>query len=419
MQTAPQNIAFTPYEKFVITILTILQFTIILDFMVLSPLGAIVMPQLHIGTADFGLIVSGYAFSAGASGLLAAGFADKFDRKKLLLFFYVGFIAGTFLCAVADSHRFLLGARIITGIFGGVLGSVGFAIVTDLFRMEVRGRVMGFMQMSFAASQVLGIPLGLYMATHFGWSSPFWLIAGFSIIVAVLVFIYMKPVTEHLKVKSDRNPFLHLIKTLSEKRYFVSFGATALLAIGGFMLMPFGSAFSTQNLGVKVENLTILYAITGAFTMIFGPLIGKLSDKAGKYKVFMMGTCVSMVMVLIYTHLGLTPFWMVVAINAMLFVGITSRIITASALTSAIPSLQDRGAFMSVNSSIQQISGGIAAAVAGTIVIETKTGLENYDVLGYVTIVAALVSIGLLYFVNKQVESASVAKPQEKVLSEA
>src|SRR6202008_2007001 len=128
---------FTKYQIFIIAIAALLQFTIILDFMVLSPLGAILLKELHITTAQFGLVVSVYAFSAGASGLLAAGFADKFDRKKLLMFFYSGFLLGTFLCAIAPTYEFLLGARIVTGIFGGVVGSIGFAIITDLFKMEV------------------------------------------------------------------------------------------------------------------------------------------------------------------------------------------------------------------------------------------------------------------------------------------
>ncbi|MBK5279160.1 MAG: MFS transporter, partial [Bacteroidia bacterium] len=146
---------FTRYQVFVIAILAILQFTIVLDFMVLSPLGALLLIELSITTVQFGWVVSSYAFSAGASGLLAAGFADRFDRKKILLFFYVGFILGTFLCGIAPDYNFLLVARIITGIFGGVVGSVSFAIITDLFKLEVRGRVMGFVQMAFAASQVM------------------------------------------------------------------------------------------------------------------------------------------------------------------------------------------------------------------------------------------------------------------------
>ena len=133
---------FTRYQVFIIAILAILQFSIILDFMVLSPLGALLIEKLHIKTSQFGLVVSVYAFSAGASGLLAAGFADKFDRKKFLLFFYTGFLIGTFLCAIAPNYHFLLIARIVTGLFGGVIGSVSFAIISDLFKMEVRGRVM-------------------------------------------------------------------------------------------------------------------------------------------------------------------------------------------------------------------------------------------------------------------------------------
>src|SRR5882757_935716 len=181
---------FTRYEVFMIAILAILQFTVILDFMVISPLGVILMKTLDITASKFSVVVSAYAFSAGASGLLAAGFADKFDRKKLLMFFYTGFILGTVLCAVATDFNFLLIARIITGIFGGVIGSIGLAIVTDLFKMEVRGRVMGFTQMAFAASQVLGIPIGLILANNYGWHSCFWMIAGFGAVIGVIMMIY-------------------------------------------------------------------------------------------------------------------------------------------------------------------------------------------------------------------------------------
>ena len=169
---------FTGYEKFVIAVLAFLQFTVILDFMILSPLGAFLMPGLNISPEQFGWVVSAYALSAGVSGITAAGFADKFDRKKMLLVFYTGFIVGTLFCGLAPTYHLLLAARIFTGIFGGVLNSIGSAIITDLFPMQVRGRVMGFVQMAFASSQVLGIPLGLYFANHFGWHSSFLMIVG-------------------------------------------------------------------------------------------------------------------------------------------------------------------------------------------------------------------------------------------------
>ena len=401
---------FTGYQVFIIAILAILQFTIVLDFMVLSPLGAQLLKELNITTAQFGWVVSAYAFSAGASGLLAAGFADKFDRKNLLLFFYIGFVVGTFLCGIAPDYNFLLMARIVTGIFGGVVGSVSFAIITDLFKLEVRGRVMGFVKMAFAASQVLGLPIGLYLANIWGWHSPFIMIVCFSVIVGIAIVIYMKPINEHLKIQSDRNAFQHLWKTILNHTYLKAFGATILLATGGFMLMPFGSAFAINNLGITMEQLPLLYMITGIFSLGIGPLAGKFSDTIGKYKMFVIGSIISIAMVIIYCNLSITPLWIVIVINVVLFAGIMARMIPASALMTAIPDPQDRGAFMGINSSIQQISGGVAAAVAGMIVVQTSSGkLEHYDILGYVVVVAMIITIGMVYLLNELVKKKTGA----------
>jgi len=401
----PKERLFTPYQVFVIAILSLLQFTVILDFMVLSPLGAILMDKLNVNTSQFGLVVSAYAFSAGASGLLTAGFADKFDRKKLLMFFYTGFILGTVLCAIAPSYQLLLGARIITGIFGGVIGSVSFAIITDLFEMEKRGRVMGFVQMSFAASQVLGLPIGLLLATHFGWHAPFWMIAGVGVVMGIVMAVKLKPVDKHLHLNIDRNAFHHLLATITRPDYAKAFFATTLLATGGFMLMPFGSAFSIHNLGIKLEQLPVVYLITGACSIVVGPFIGKLSDKIGKFKTFCIGTSVSITMVAIYCHLGITPLWELIVLNVILFVGISSRMISSSALLTAVPDAKDRGAFMSVNASTQQISGGVASIIAGLIVVQTTSGkLERYDILGYVVIGSMLVATLMLYYLNKRIQ---------------
>jgi predicted MFS family arabinose efflux permease len=406
--------AFTPYQVSVIAILAILQFTIILDFMVLSPLGEMLLQELHISTSQFGLVVSAYAFSAGASGLLAAGFADKFDRKKLLLFFYTGFIVGTILCAIAPNYHLLLIARIITGIFGGVISSISFAIISDLFTLDQRGRVMGFVQSAFAASQILGLPIGLLLANHFGWHAPFWMIAGFGIFLGIFMAMKLKPVTKHLEIKTDRNAFQHMLKTVSNKYYLRAFLATIFLSTGGFMLMPFGTAFGIHNLGLTRAQLPVLYGVTGVFSMAFGPLIGKLSDKIGKYKVFVMGSILSMIMVGIYTSLGITPLWIVISINVVLFVGISSRMISASALMTAIPEPQDRGAFMSINSSVQQVSGGVAAAIAGLIVVQHSSGkMEHYSTLGFVVIGSMMLAIFLVYLVNKHIEKRAALNLQK------
>ncbi len=402
--TKPAKPSFSGYEVFVIAILAFLQFTVILDFMVMSPLGAIIRPQLKITPAQFGIAVSAYAISAGISGLLAAGFADRFDRKKLLLFFYTGFLIGTALCAMAPNYYFLLGARIVTGLFGGVIGSVSMAIVTDLFRMEVRGRVMGFIQMAFAASQVLGLPIGLYLANKFAWHAPFWMIVIVGIIPGIIIALKMKPVNAHLALQNNRNAFEHMGKTVSNPHYLLAFLTTTLLATGGFMLMPFGSDFSIRNLGIRQEDLPVLYGVSGVFSFVFGPLTGYLGDKLGKYSVFAGGSMLTMIMVAIYTNLGVTPLAVVISINVLMFAGVLARMATSTALVSAIPQPQDRGAFMSINSSVQQFAGGLAAFVAGQVITEgPDQKLHHYSTLGIIVIASMLVVMVMLYFVNKQV----------------
>jgi predicted MFS family arabinose efflux permease len=402
---ARAKLQFSSYEKFVITILAIVQFTVILDFMVLSPLGAIVLEELSITTQQFALVVSAYAISAGVSGLAAAGFADKFDRKRLLLFFYVGFILGTLFCALAPNYEYLLAARIVTGIFGGVMSSISYAIITDLFPLEKRGSVMGFVQTAFAASQVLGIPIGLYLANMFDWHSPFYVIVIFSCIVAVVVALKLKPITAHIAMNKGRNAITHIRQILSNKNYLIGFSATILLSTGGYMLMPFGSEFANENLGISLDQLPFLYLVTGIFSFIFGPIIGRVSDRVGKFKIFIFGTFVTMVFVAIYTSLETTPLWLVITLNVFLFIGISSRIIASSALITAVPEPQDRGAYMSVNSSVQQFSGAIASLLAGAIVYQAIDGkLMNYPLLGAMVIFTMAISLVLMRRVDKMIK---------------
>jgi len=411
--SAPPNLpTLTRYQQLVIALLAFLQFTVILDFMVLSPLGAMMMPALDITPFQFGILVSVYAFSAGAAGLLAAGFADRFDRKRLLLFFYGGFLLGTLLCAVAGSYYFLLAARIVTGLFGGVIGSIVFAVTADLFDYRLRGRVMGVVQASFAASQVLGLPIGLYLANRWNWHAPFFLIVVSGAAVGIIIVVCVRPIDAHLKNKPDKSPLHHFVHTISTPRYLQGFAATVLLATGGFMLLPFSTAFTVHNLGIDIAKLPLIYMVSGIFAMIFGPLIGRLSDAIGKLKVFMLGCAATIVMVLIYTNLGVTPLGIVILVNVLLWIGVSSRMISSAALISAVPSLADRGSYMSISSSLQQISGGFAAMLAGLIVREAPGGaIEHFDIVGYVLVTTTLLTAVMMYFINRRVESSAALTP--------
>lgn len=401
-----EPIKFSTYQILVIVLLALTQFTVVLDFMVMSPLGDILMKSMNMTTSQFGLVVSAYAFSAGISGILTAGFADRFDRKKLLLFFYIGFILGTLFCGLANSYALLIAARIITGIFGGVIGSISMAIVADLFLPQQRGRVMGFLQMGFGSSQVLGIPISLYLANSLGWQSPFIMIVGLATLIWFIIVIKMKPITQHLEVKNDRNALHHLLHTIAQKDYRIGFMSTALLSLGGFMMMPWGSAFAINNLRVTPDQLPILFMIAGVATLIIMPIIGKLSDKMDKFNLFAIASIWMICVVLVYTRLTPVPFWFVIIMNVLMMIGIMSRMVPSMALASSLPKMQDRGAFMSINSSLQQIAGGVAAAIGGMIVVQKdKTSpLEHYDTLGILITIILLFAIYMVYRVSKIVK---------------
>jgi len=394
---------FSSYQILVITILALTQFTVVLDFMVMSPLGDKLMKAMQLTTQQFGIAMFSYAFSAGISGFLTAGFADSFDRKKLLLFFYIGFIVGTLFCGLANTYPLLIAARVFTGLFGGVIGSISMAIVSDLFTLEQRGRVMGFMQMGFGASQVLGIPISLYIANRWGWQSPFFMIVVLAFIIWVVLTVKLKPITKHLEVKNKDNALKHLIHTISQKNYRIGFLATALMSLGGFMIMPWGSVYAINNLHVTEAQLPLLFMISGVATLVIMPIIGKLSDKINKFKLFTIASAWMIMVVLIYANLVPVPFWIVVVLNVLMMMGVMARMIPSVALVSALPELRDRGAFMSINSSLQQLAGGIAAAIGGMIVVQKDnfSPIEHYDTLALVVAIFVGICVYILSLVSK------------------
>ncbi|HTP38018.1 MAG TPA: MFS transporter [Steroidobacteraceae bacterium] len=404
--------AFSGYQKFVVGALAFLQFAVILDFMLMSPLGAIIMPALSISTRQFGFAVSAYAFSAGASGIVTAGFADRFDRKRLLLFFYAGFILGTLWCGLAGSYASLLCARVVTGLFGGVIGSIVLAIITDLFAPQLRGRVMGVVQTAFAASQVFGLPMGLYLSNHWNWHVPFLAMAALGLLGGLVVAWRLKPVAEHLKVKQEKSPFMHLLHTVEEPRYLVAFLTMTLLATGGFMLMPFSSAYVVNNLGIPLSSLPTVYVVTGLVTVFVGPMIGKAADAFGKFRIFTLGTLLTVFMVVLYTHLPTISLPLLILINAVMFVGIFSRMIPFQALVSGVPAVTQRGSFNAISASIQQLSGGVASVVAGHIVALDAGGkLLHFDTVGWVVVGTSVTALALLWRLQRNLALEAAARP--------
>lgn len=406
MKKSTKGSPFTQYQIAVVSLLALTQFSVVLDFMVMSPLGDILMKSMKMTPSQFGIVVSSYALSAGFSGFLTASFADKFDRKKLLLFFYTGFIIGTLLCGISDSYEFLVFSRIITGIFGGVISSISLAIVADVFDFNQRGRVMGFIQMGFGISQILGIPISLFLANQWNWQAPFYLIVGLSMAIFGAVYFILKPVTAHLSLQRA-NPLRHMWNTIKNKQYRIGFIATAFMSLGGYLMMPWGSAFAVNNVGISADELPLMFMIVGLITFAAMPLIGFISDRINKFTIFTGASVLMVFSVLIYSQLQQTSLFILIVVNGFMMMGIMARMIPSQALTASLPEMQDRGAFMSINSSLQQMAGGIAAMVGGMIVLQKSetSPLERFDLLGYLVIVIILINIFLTHRVYKYIKS--------------
>jgi predicted MFS family arabinose efflux permease len=257
---------------------------------------------------------------------------------------------------------------------------------------------------------VLGLPLGLYFAKHWDWHMPFLVLAAIGVVGLAVISRKLKPVDGHLGKPQEHSPFMHLWHTITEPRHLLAFLTVTLLATGGFMLMPFSSAFLVHNIGIDAAHLPAIYFFTGICTIVFGPMIGKMADRLGKFNVFVFGSLLSMVMVVTYTHLGVTPLPVMILINVVLFVGIFSRMIPFQALSSQVPEATKRGAYNAISSSIQQLSGGLASLLAGHIVSQDATGrIEHFEDVGYVVIVTTLITIVLVWRIQHQLQQRTAA----------
>jgi predicted MFS family arabinose efflux permease len=251
---------------------------------------------------------------------------------------------------------------------------------------------------------VLGIPVGLFLSNHWNWHVTFGALVGLAIATIIAVLFLMQPVNAHLRLKQDRNAFAHLIATVGQPRYTLAFCVTTLLATGGFMLMPFGSAYTVHNLGIDIVNLPTIYLVSGLFSIFTGPLVGRASDRFGKFPTFVFGSAMSVVMVTIYTHLGQVTLATAILVNVLMFVGIFSRMIPSQALISAIPAPSQRGSFSAISASLQQLSGGLGSVLAAAIIAQNADGsLRYFDRLGYIVVATSILSLIAMYFVQRQV----------------
>jgi predicted MFS family arabinose efflux permease len=395
-------------ERLLLLTLAAINFTNIMDFMIMMPLGPQLMRLFDITPQQFGLVVSAYTFSAGIAGFGAAFIVDRFDRKRFLQFLYAGFLVGTLACGLAPTYGLLLFARVFTGIFGGVLGAIILSIVGDVVPFERRGQAMGMIMAAFSIASVFGVPFGLFIATHFDWHAPFLFLVACGLPVTFFIWKYIPNITGHIHEKENRpNPLAILKGITSDANQRKAITLMMVLMFGHFSIIPFLSPYMVSNVGFEESQLAYIYAVGGLFTIFSSPLIGKWADKYGKKKVFTIFIPLCAISVLLITNMPRIEIWMVLAVSAAFFVFSGGRFIPAQAMVTAAVKPENRGSFMSITSSFQQISAGVASYIAGLIIVKQPNGeLLHYDWVGYLSVAATMFC---LYLVTR-IRSASGEK---------
>jgi predicted MFS family arabinose efflux permease len=384
-------------ERMLLVILACVNFTHIMDFMIMMPLGPQLMKLFDITPQQFGFAVSSYSLTAGVSGFISAFFVDKFDRKQTLLFAYIGFVVGTFACAFAPTYILLVGARILAGLFGGMIGAQVLSIVADSVPYERRASAMGIVMMAFSMASVLGVPAGLWLASMYSWHAPFMVVGSIGLVVILLIYFLVPPITGHLhKAVQNHSPFHVLTDIWAAPNQRKALTLSAVLMIGHFSIIPFLAPSLVGNAAFSQDHIFLIYLVGGALTFFTSPMVGKIADKRGKYPVFVVFALLSLIPVWLITNLWPMPLWIVLAISSLFFIFINGRMIPVQAMVSGVVPPEQRGGFMSINSSIQQLSSGVAANLGGLIVVKTVDGhLEHYNWVGYISIILVLLSIWL------------------------
>lgn len=382
-------------EWLLLLVLATVQFTNIVDFMIVMPLGPQLMRVFAISPAQFGLMVSAYTFSASVFGFLGAFFIDRFDRKAALLTLYAGFALGTLLCALAPTYELFVGARVVAGAFGGIMGALVYAIVGDAIPAHRRGAAMGKVMAAFSIASVLGVPMGLTLANWFGWHAPFIMLAGLSLLVLLAGLYAMPSMTQHL-TGERRQPLADIRAVLTEPNHLRAFTLTVTLMFGGFTVIPFISPYLVANVGLTEAQLTYVYLAGGAVTLFTAPLAGRLADRLGKYRVFAVACTLAVLPILALTNLPVVPVAVAIAVTTAFMVLTTARGVTGMAMVTEGVAPRYRGGFMSINSAVQHMASGMASAGAALLVTKTASGtLTGYSTVGLIAAMASLLTVVL------------------------
>ncbi len=397
-------------ERALLALLAAVQFTTVLDFLIILPLGPQYMRLMQIGPGQFGLIVSSYAVSAGISGVAAGFFLDRFDRKQALLGLFGGFGLGTLFCALAPGYHLLVMARALAGAFGGVTGALILAIVGDAVPEERRGAAMGMVMSAFSVASIVGVPSGLYLAQLWSWHAPFYALAGLSAVILAVAARLLPAMRGHLRQTREGHPAARVWAVWMEREHQMAFLFMAVLTCAGALIFPYVATYMVANTGMTEKQVPFIYLAGGICTLAGMNIIGRWADRAGKRRVFLLMSCSAAAPIVLFTNLHQAPFLAGIAVTTLLMVCMSGRFVPAMAMITASVKARHRGGFMSANSSVQQFSLGLATYVSGRIMGQTPGGeLTHFPLIGMLSVLCVLGGISLARHLKPAVEEQPAA----------
>lgn len=390
--------SFSSKETIVIFLLAMIQFTNIVDSMIMMPLGNMLIDIFSIDAGQLSLLIASYAIGAFLSSMVGIIYIDRFDKKKTLMFVYLGFTIGTYLCALATSYWMLLSIRFFTGLFGGMLGALVLSIVSDIFPFARRGQAIGMVTAAFSAASALGVPVGLYLADIFDWHAPFIFLGGLGTLILVLLWNFLPNLNTEISPikKGYRSTFSNILK---DKNQFKALTLSLIIVLGHFIIIPFITPYMVRNVGFTQSQITLIYLIGGLLTLFTSPLVGRLTDRHGVIKIYKWMLFLSFIPILTLTNLPQVSVFVGLLVTSSFFVLGSGRMIPPNTLITAAVGREGRGAFMSVKSALQQLGIAFSSVLSGAvIVIQDDGSLANYAWIGVFSIVISSLA---LYFIPK------------------
>ncbi|HTL83281.1 MAG TPA: MFS transporter [Bacteroidia bacterium] len=381
--------------------LAFIQFTCVLDFMVMMPLSTILMKEFSITATQFGILVAAYNISGGIVSIISSFYLDGYDRKKIMVFAYVFFILGTIACGFSTGYVSMLLSRLLTGMFSGVLSAAIFSVVADVFPFEKRGTAMGKVMMGIGAAAVIGVPLGNYAATVYTWQMTFFSIAAFATLVFAGILLLIPSMTGHISPDHKKRSVQRFVETVSSANRLRALLLMILLMLGSFSIIPFIPDYMVHNVGITQKEVSLIYVVGGFFSMIILAVSGKLCDRFGSFAVYTALTIIALVPIWFVTDLPKGGLIMVLCATSGLFMFGGSRNVPANTLITSTAFSYQRAGFMSLVAATQQIGGGLAA-FAGSLLVTTNAdhSLDHFYRVGWFAIAASLVAIPVAYSVK-------------------